>query len=182
MSLGNFEKIFGDAINNTLSGVSPVHKINVDLENTNCALGAFMILEYDNINPQCDTNDINDNTIIYIDTQTLIERAMIIAGAAMAIKESGINTCFKSKEDIVLSIIENIKPCTFSLLSVAASCIFHDITYNKYLYGDVEEPTIVSNLWEMLQIIWFLPFTEINRILDLMQKDIDKLSEEKKNE
>ena len=63
MSLGNFEKIFGDAINNSLSGVSPAHKINVNLENTNCALGAFMILEYDNIKPQYDMSDINDNTI-----------------------------------------------------------------------------------------------------------------------
>ena len=108
---------------------------------------------------------------------------MVIAGAAMAIKRSVVNTCFMSKEDIVLSIISHMKlPCKFESFSITTSCIFDIITYSKYLYGDVELPAIVRNLWDMLQIIWFLPFTEINRILDLMQKDIDKLSEEKKNE
>lgn len=178
----SMDKLFDKVIPGTIKDVSPTAKINIDMENSLFVLGFnIMCMEQENIG--YDLENLNSNTLISIDKHNMIECIIMLSGAIYAVSMT--NKTLNGSEDI------NISGCIrkfrdklrhtivyyYEIQKAARSLISYiKTTY----YNDMEDNNIILlRLKYMAENIWFLPYSEIDK---MKEKINDDLSGGEKNE
>ena len=148
---------------------SPALKINTDMENKLFAVGFDIVLD-DPDKVGYDTDDLNSDTLVMIDTRHMMECLMIISGALFCIKKYIVhsNDSHFIYNDFILQIRDVVCKgvVRYNEITKVATSICNDFSSNG-LAGQIKE-----GLFRIIADIWFLPYSEIDKRKEKIEKEL----------
>ena len=146
---------------------SPAQKINIEMDNKLFVVGFNLMCEDD---IKYDLSDLNNDTIVVINQRSMLECLIMIAGA--------INFTYAYNKSIIMPnklirYIHRIKDRMGSII------FFSEIHYIADSVGcDIQSSikncneNVINKLKELIQNIWFLPYSEIDKLKEKIRKEL----------
>ena len=161
---------------------SPVHKINFSIENPNAIAGMYLmtipnVKEYiDNI---MDKSDVTNDTLLVFEARHVIECCQIMYGCLYALES--IRAVQVNKRWVINRLLSTllIRPMFYNDVLTEFSIIASDAIKND---GSKPMQVAFSNFKYVLENIWFIPYSDIDKVAEEAIKEFQNKCEESNNE
>lgn len=174
----SMEKFLDQFNPGTIIEKSPAQKINIELDNELFVIGFNLMCEK---NIKYDLEDLKFNTLVCIHQRHMIECLMMIAGAIYCVLNiHGIDDmAFINAE--IFNIKDSINDIVlFTLIKDTAHIVEQDVVdlihENKGIPANLNNDAL-SRLEDIIKYIWFLPYSEIDKLKEKIKKELGDSNE-----
>lgn len=159
---------------------SPIHKIQIDLDNKNSIAGAYLLIKKDiddyfsNI---INKSDINPNTILVFETRHVMECCQIISGPLLIFKERNIISEDYIIHDFINRVIRSLltTPKFYDDVIMDMKNILKNHGFDNYNENNNSHRALFEVFTSIFMNIWFITYSDIDNIV---QEAINKLEKE----
>lgn len=156
--------------------LSPTAKLNFNKNDDFHIVGGYLVASEDIKNVmKCDLSDLHDSTFLYSDRKNIIEKIQIIDGSLTLLNSNNVIGYYLF---IIESFLKDgIDGCTYRFLKDKVNKLIDRLNIDDTKYG-----LIKNNLKYILENIWFMPYSEYDKLKDKIREELKQAEETKKNE
>lgn len=152
----------------------PVHKLNLNDDNKNSIAGSYL-MTFGNVEeilkPVAQMDDLTNDTVLFFDNRHIMEMLQLFYGMARVLVDARFISA-DTRRDFLVDILDTINSNRAVTYYRFKSLM--DQVYSDYFAAKGIKEVSMRNIRNILQMIWFVPYSKIDAIADQIIEEYRK--------